>query len=305
VVGRDVLDTVLLGQAGEAGAVLWQPWAATGFASHAGHHSCTIEHCDSGQRRMLESPLVIAAHGSWESGPLPTQQFGRNRHASDLLGFKAHFRGARLSSDLMPLIAFPGGYGGMVNTADGQLSLSLCVRRSQLDRCRIQWPGRKAGDAVLAHIFDHCTGVSEALSGATPEGTWLAAGPIRPGIRTFGEAGVFAVGNAAAEAHPVVAEGISIAIQSAALLCDALKPHLGTPLTPAAMVSVRREYASAWRANFQLRMRASAFYAQIFMRPASTRVAMAVMERFPSVLQLGAGWSGKARFLRPVESLAR
>ena len=33
---------------------------------------------------------------------------------SDLLGFKARFAHARLPPELMPLIAFPGGYGGLV-----------------------------------------------------------------------------------------------------------------------------------------------------------------------------------------------
>ena len=303
-VRRDVLDTVLLGQASAAGATLWQPWALTGFAARPGSYACTVEQRDSGRQQVLEAPLVIAAHGSWESGPLPTQQFRTHPLAKDLLGFKAHFKGAKLAPDLMPLLAFPGGYGGMVNTTEAQVSLSCCIRRDQLERCRIRWPGRKAGDAVLAHIVENSAGVAEALAGAACEGAWLAAGPIRPGIHTFGQAGIFPVGNAAAEAHPVIAEGISIAIQSAALLCEVLAPCLGRPLTPAAMASVRGQYASAWRANFLPRMRASALYAKVFMHPLSTRVAVAAMQRFPSVLQLGAGWSGKLRSLRHVTRLA-
>ena len=303
-VRRDVLDTVLLGQAGAAGATVWQPWTLTGFAARPGCHLCTVEDRESGQLQVLEAPLVIAAHGSWESGPLPTQQFRTQPRASDLLGFKAHFKGATLAPDLMPLIAFPGGYGGMVNTGAARVSLSCCIRRDQLERCRMRWPGRKAGDAVLAHIVENSGGVAAALAGAACEGAWLAAGPIRPGVRSFGHAGVFPVGNAAAEAHPVIAEGISIAIQSAALLCEVLAPYLGTPWTPAAMASVRRQYARAWRANFLPRMRASALYARVFMHPASTRLAVAVMQRFPSVLQLGAGWSGKARSLRHLTHLA-
>jgi hypothetical protein len=40
------------------------------------------------------------------------------------------------------------------------------------------------------------------------DGVWLSSGPLRTGIRTFGRDGIFAVGNAAAETHPIVAEGI-------------------------------------------------------------------------------------------------
>ena len=36
---------------------------------------------------------------------------------SDLIGFKARFEASRLPADLMPLLLFPGGYGGMVSLA--------------------------------------------------------------------------------------------------------------------------------------------------------------------------------------------
>ena len=178
-----------------------------------------------GRSRVLRSRLVVAAHGSWESGALPTQDFRRPPHASDLFGFKAHFIDSALPRDLMPLLAFPGGYGGMVHTDGGRVSLSCCIRRDQLDRCRRQWPDVRAGEAVLLHIESSCTGVALALAAAKLDGVWLSSGPLRTGVRTFGRDGIFAVGNAAAEAHPIVAEGISIAIQSATLLCEQMTAH--------------------------------------------------------------------------------
>ena len=298
-VSREVLDTVLLSRAAAAGASIWQPWTLTDAVSSPAHHACVVEHRGRGQKHRLEAPLLIAAHGSWEAGPLPTQQVRRAACLSDLLGFKVHFRGATLAGDLMPLVAFPGGYGGMVNTGPNQLSLSCCVRRDQLELCRKRWPRHRAGDAVLAHILEHCAGAAEVLAAATRDGPWLAAGPIQIGTRGFFRHGIFAVGNAAAEVHPVVAEGISIAIQSSALLCEALQPHLAVPLTHSAMAAVHRQYAAAWRRNFQRRMRASSIYAQIFMRPLLTRQVVSLIERFPLLLQFGAGWSGKARPLQP------
>ena len=44
---------------------------------------------------MLRAPVVIAAHGSWEPGKLPSQ-LDKINNPSDLLGFKAHFKGASL-----------------------------------------------------------------------------------------------------------------------------------------------------------------------------------------------------------------
>ena len=233
---------------------------------------------------------------------MPTQDFRRAAHPSDLLGFKAHFVGGALPAGLMPLLAFPGGYGGMVQTDGGRLSLSCCVRRDALERCRKRWPGTKAGAAVLAHIRDSTTSVDAALNGATLDGTWLAAGSLRTGIRTFGSDGIFAVGNAAAEAHPVVAEGISMAIQSSTLLCAELLARPGVRLDTAradgVLDSVRTAYAAAWRKNFSRRLRFAAAYAHLFMRPLPTRIAMALLEHIPLLLTEGARWSGKSAPLR-------
>ncbi len=301
-VSREALDTVLLRRAAAVGATVWQPFMVTDFSSTGHGYLCAVENRERDDQHILEAPLIVAAHGSWEAGPLPTQQFRKTVFRSDLLGFKARFHGRALDGDLMPLIAFPGGYGGMVNTGGQRISLSCCIRRDHLECARARHPGYAAGDAVLAHILEHCTRVAEALEAATCDGKWLGAGPIRPGIRTFGHGGVFAIGNAAAEAHPVVAEGISIAIQSATLLVEALKAHLGEPLTPSSLADAHSRYERLWRKNFTARMRASAIYAQIFMRPLPTRIAAAAMERFPSLLRIGAAWSGKTRSLQHARS---
>jgi flavin-dependent dehydrogenase len=140
-----------------------------------------------------------------------------------------------------------------------------------------------------------------ALSAATLDGAWLSAGPLRTGIRGFGRDGIFAVGNAAAEVHPIVAEGISMAIQSATLLCEQLlaRPELRSDLhrTGQALEGVRRDYAMAWRRNFSRRLCLAAVFAHLFMRPVSTRIATTLLARFPQLLTEGARWSGKVQFL--------
>jgi flavin-dependent dehydrogenase len=316
--GREHLDALLLRHAAEAGAEVRQPCALTAFAAQGGGYACTLVDTDTRESHELHSRLVIAAHGSWEPGPMPTQDLRRAPRASDLFGFKARFQRSALPADLMPLLAFPGGYGGMVHTDAGYVSLSCCLRRDQLQRCRQRWPYSKAGAAVLEHIASSCKGVELALSGATLDGAWLSAGPLRTGIRGFGGEGIFAVGNAAAEAHPIVAEGISMAIQSAALLCGMLAAHpelRGDPESPDrtpdraredVLAIIRRDYEAAWRRNFSRRMRVAALFARLFMRPASTRCAVALLQRFPRLLSEGARWSGKAQALRgaPIKPLA-
>ena len=300
--GREHLDTLLLRRAAAAGAVVWQPCALAAFVACDGGYQCTIVDKRTRQYHALHSRLIIAAHGSWESGAMPTQDLRRTPRASELFGFKARFHNSVLPLGLMPLLAFRGGYGGMVHTDGGRVSLSCCVRRDQLERCRQQRPHLTAGAAVLAHIESSCKGVALALSSATLDGAWLSSGPLRTGIRSFGGDGIFAVGNAAAEAHPIVAEGISMAIQSAALLCGQLIARLEvrSDRSPPGQTldGIRRDYAAAWRRNFSGRLYMAALFAHLLMRPVSTRIVTTLLECCPQLLTEGARWSGKAQPLR-------
>ena len=202
----------------------------------------------------------------------------------------------------MPLLAFPGGYGGMVHTDHGRVSLSCCIRRDMLESCRKRWPQLKAGEAVLAHIKANCKGVAEAVAPATLDGNWLSAGPLRTGIRGFGQRGLFAVGNAAAEAHPIVAEGISMAIQSAHLLCEQLIACRVRHPSAALLETIHAAYEAAWRRNFSGRLQMAALYAHLFMRPLGARLAAVTLKLAPELLTRGARWSGKIQPLRSVHS---
>jgi flavin-dependent dehydrogenase len=237
---------------------------------------------------------VVDCHGSWERMP------GEERAArpSDLLGFKARFAGARLATGLMPLVLFPGGYGGLVESDSGLVSFSCCIRRDTLRAIR---PGHgSAGEAVRGHAMRHCRGLREALDGARLERAWLAAGPIRPGIRPLHRDGLFRAGNAAGEAHPLIAEGITMAIQSGFLLAQNLAAAGG--LSDRALAEAGREYERAWRTQFASRVRASRAFATLTLSPVAADVSRVLLRRIPSALTLGALFSGKARPLSAMET---
>lgn len=288
--GRHALDARLLRNAEAAGATVWQPWRVRAYARSGEGYVCSIERKLPGERRDLAARIVIAAHGSWDTGriepPLPVARAG-----VDLFAFKARFRDAALAATTMPLVAFPGGYGGLVTSDSNEVSFSCCISRAALARCRSETAGGTAGAAVLAHVFGACRGMREALDGARREGQWLAAGPLRPGFHARSADGVFMVGNACAEAHPIVAEGISMAIQSAALLCERL---LAASEACADWNAVGRSYEAAYRRNFGMRIRASAAFAQVAMRPAAAGAVAGVVTRLPALLAVGARWAGKA-----------
>jgi flavin-dependent dehydrogenase len=297
-VGREHLDATLLAAARDAGATSWQPWSALAVEEDAHGVTATIGD-GAGATRMLRARVVVAAHGSWERGEMPTQR-RRAHRARDLLGFKAHFRDSRLPEGWMPLVLFPGGYGGLVRSDGGRTSFSCCVKRSALRACRRAHPGLAAGEALLLHVMESCRGVREALEGARREAAWLSAGPIDPGIRTLAHGRTFAAGNAAGEAHPLVAEGISMAIQSGWLLGTQLAAAGELSATGVALAA--RRYEAAWRGNFAARGRASSLFALLTTPPGRAAARVAALSGVPAILTWGARWSGKARAPRTMQA---
>lgn len=297
--GREHLDNLLLNNARTAGVNILQPCHATELARKDGIFTCRIESPGKNPDRELHARIVIAAHGSWERGILPTHIPKQKQEPQDLLAFKAHFTQTELPSVLMPLLAFPGGYGGMVHTDHGRVSLSCCIRRDTLKQLRNNRgqilgsvPDYYAGEIVLAHIMEHCDGVRRALIHGQREGVWLSSGPIRPGIRTLHHDGIFAVGNTAGEAHPVVAEGISMAIQGAWLLAKLLVARRQEILS-GDTEQTGYDYVQAWRRYFAPRLRHAALFAHLVMRPAATQILLPLFQHIPGLLTLCANLSGK------------
>ena len=283
---RAMLDPTLLEAAQGQGVEVWQPWKAVRME---GAHEVTI--LSDGREERLRAPIVVAAHGSWEPGSLPTQP-PRPHRSGDVLAFKGFFHGATFDDDLMSLCGFPGGYGGAVHRDAETVGLSFCVRRDVLEAARRRYRESSAWDALFRYVAEGCRAVREAFGDARLEAPAKAAGPLRPGVRTLAAGGVYRVGNAAGEAHPTIAEGISMAIQSGALLAHCVVKG----------GSSETEYAKAWRAQFAGRVRTAELYARMCMNPALSATAVRAMATVPALLTGGAALSGKTNTL-PVVNL--
>ncbi|HEY0265126.1 MAG TPA: FAD-dependent monooxygenase [Rhizomicrobium sp.] len=272
--GREHLDTMLRDAAVAAGAQLFQPAEIVSVEKQGENFAGAL---DNGA--VIAARHVIAACGSWNPrGPFAVST--DDAKSSDLFAFKAHFSAGRLPAGLMPLLAFPGGYGGLVMSDHGRTSLSCCIRRAALTHAR-QRHGGRAAEAVLAHILETTKGARAALGAAALDGAFLSVGPIHPGIRPRLRDGVFCTGNIAGEAHPVIAEGISMAIQSSGLLAKLLIAHRG------------EDYAHAWTRRFATRIRAASVFAHLAMRGPTRAASLAVIKRAPVLLGWGARLSGK------------
>lgn len=310
--GREHLDLLLLGQARAAGATVLQPCKALAVHGEARGGGHEVDAADTrSERMMLHAPVVIRAHGSWEPPPADGTPRRRRHRASDLLGFKASFRNATLDDGLLPVLAFAGGYGGMVRANDGLATLACCIRRDRLAACRREDDAGRAsaGETIETLLKRDCRGVREALTNAWRVGPWLAAGPIRPGVRVgTGGTNGFLIGNAAGEVHPIIGEGISMALQSAWLLCDELANCAAAFRCDARGELCRRQiqqrYASRWRAHFERRMRLAACFAHAAMRPGIAAPLRPLLRRAPALLGIAARASGKTRAAVTVPSAA-
>jgi menaquinone-9 beta-reductase len=296
--GREHLDMLLLKQAARAGVEVRQPWACTDVRREQGQFSVLAACRQSGAAAEFRAPLVVAAHGSWNPGALATQPARRAARGADLFGFKAHFRTSGLPAALMPLVCFPDGYGGLVHCDGGRTSLSCCIRRDRLERLA-RSGHRPAGQAVFEYLLDTTPALETIVADRDREGPWLSAGPIRPGIRRPFRDGVFLIGNAAGEAHPAVAEGISMAMQSAWLLADVLSHQREAIRGDAARDALGAAYARRWRRSFALRIRSAAAVAQWAMRPTAVSALLPLIRKCPPLLTWGARLSGKARQVVP------
>lgn len=305
--GREVLDTLLLERARAVGAEVLQPWAVQKIEDAAEGHRCTVRNAESNTRTILQAPVVILAHGSWEPLPADRAQQRLARSGSDLLAFKTNFKGASSTPGLLPILLFQGGYGGMVLADEGLTTLACCIRADRLDALRRAAPGKTAGEVIEAMLKRECRGVEDALHGAVREGTWLASGPLAPGVRLQSEETVFRIGNAAGEAHPIIGEGMSMALQSAWLLCEKLVQARRANAATAGSTwqrAVRQDYAAQWRKRFVPRMRLASAFAHLAMRPATSAVLQMVLTRWPSLITQGATWAGKVNSAVNVPSTA-
>jgi flavin-dependent dehydrogenase len=298
---REQLDQLLLEQARAAGVSVLQPFRVLGVQERERGAWREVDAVSGTVRLGLHAPVVIRAHGSWE--PLLTERTagGREHQPSDLLGVKASFRNATLPEGLLPVLGFTGGYGGMVLAGEGLVTLACCIRRDRLIDCRRSAPGTAAGERVEELLRRECAGVRQALTHASRTGPWLAAGPLRPGSRICGSAadGSFTVGNAAGEVHPIIGEGISMALQSSWLLCEQLAHCARAFQADLGGERGRREigarYAQLWRARFRGRMRFAALLANAAMRPGMAAPLLPLLRHAPGLLGLAARVSGKTR----------
>jgi menaquinone-9 beta-reductase len=304
--GRDCLDMLLLAEARTQGVEIVQPAKVRHVSGVPGNFRCIYVRRREGAgeegsdcpEQTVSAAVVIDAHGSWERAPrsdtcVPVARDSRAQ-PSDLLAFKTTFEGTALAPGMLPVLCLPGGYGGMIVSDRGRTTIACCIRRETLRLRRVPARDTPAGEVIENYLRNSCEGVATALRTARRQDPWQAVGPLRTGLHMRSPWGVVRIGNAGAEAHPVIGEGICMALQSASVLarlCAQRPKDLDGPY----ITDVQRAHAAICRREFSHRLRIAQLYARVAMRPTLATTAAALMNGWPAMLTAGAQLAGKAK----------
>lgn len=100
---------------------------------------------------------------------------------------------------------------------------------------------------------------------------------------------MFRIGNAAGEAHPIIGEGMSMALQSAWLLCAQLleSNHNKQSKNAEWQYDIQQRYIHSWREHFLPRLRLAAAFACCAMRPSLASPLIAMAKSWPSAITWG------------------
>ena len=173
-----------------------------------------------------------------------------------------------------------------MESGGGRATLACCVRRSSLEALRAG--GSPAGDSLLRHMTGRSAGLALALRAARGARPVARRRPVAARTRSLYRDGAFAIGNAAGEAHPIVGEGIAMAMRSAALLCGPLSAALKSgDSSPRGCACLHARVVARLRPACKPRAFSRA-------SPCSRRFAEAFLRSAPGLLTAAAAISGKA-----------
>jgi len=265
---RRALDAHLLDRAAMAGAVV-----------HRGSHIAGFEYDGHGYKFRSGGDFIVSRHLFVATGKHDLRGAPRSRGTmSDHIGFKLHLTvsaaaRARLDGRVV-LVAFRGGYAGLLPVDAGSVNLCLVLRRTLFDHAQSSWK------QILAMLDRVHSAFADLLRGAEP--LWekpLAIGRIPYGYIRSVTDGPWWLGDQAAVIPSVAGAGIGIALRSARLAADGLTA--GTTAQ-----SFQKSFADEMRPV----IRRSLLLSRLILQPRSVSVMMPIVASMPSLLRLMHRW---------------
>ncbi|HVF30294.1 MAG TPA: NAD(P)/FAD-dependent oxidoreductase [Pyrinomonadaceae bacterium] len=228
-----------------------------------------------GSKTEVDADIFIDATG--RAAALGRQVGGKDSTSSvkpEIVGFKSHIQGANLGFGLCEIYSFPGGYAGLAHVERGKANLCLLVRSDV-----VRDVGSDARRIVEAYVVKNRRAAETLREFSSDE--WLAVSISGFGTKRLTIApNAFAVGDAAAFIDPFTGSGMVMAMESSAILAQAISE------TGRDLKRLSKEYETRYRRRFERRLRVCSLLRRT-----------AFMPRLATVLVASLGLSTSARRL--------
>ena len=286
---RSAMDSILLERARAAGVEVLEGAAVASAAVEHGEMRAVDIRTGEGTR-SIAADIFIDATGRGKAMVKAFQRAAGTgserpaRRSNGFVAFKAHLRGAELAAGRCEIHFFPGGYGGINRVEGGAVNHCFLVRSEAV---------KNAGggvDNVLEKLVYKNASARNALVDSKAEMDWMAVSfegfgrsELSYGVR------LFTVGDAASFIDPFTGSGMLMALESSAVLAEAL----ATPGDPSQV------YSRLYSGRFRRRLFVCSLLRNAAFRTRSAALVSAALGGLPFAAE------ALARLTRPHASPAR
>jgi flavin-dependent dehydrogenase len=274
-ISRAALDWTMMQQACTLGVELFEGTIASAIDGDLARGFEVTSRSSRGEQ-IFRARMVIAAHGKRSNLDRVLNRRFLNK-PQPYVGLKAHFRGAPLPRRI-ELHTFAGGYCGMSEIENEYANVCLLARNSAL---RMGHAGPIDIEAFIGWMQQQNSFLGDWLEGAEQlSARWLSIGEVpfvekRPVVND-----ILMVGDAAGVIAPLAGDGIAMALHSGQMAASYAAGFLsGQGKREAAL----NGYASAWRRQFQSRMRLSWALQPLMFHPAAASGALRILRGVPAI----------------------
>jgi flavin-dependent dehydrogenase len=262
---RAEMDLRLLNRSKEAGVTILDGTSVTGIEHSNGRISSVRTRDDSGNVSDIAGDVFVDATGR---ARILAKLAGKRQNGAapaskpEFVGFKAHLRDVDLTDGGCEIYSFHGGYAGLSPIEDGLFNLCFLLKAAT-----VRAAGRDP-DQLLRDVVKRNTRAAVTLSDPSNASEWLAVSVEGFGTKkTRAAANLFTVGDAASFIDPFTGSGMVMAMESAAVLADAIALDSGS------IEQIAANYDVAYQRKFARRLRmCSLLRRTAFMPNAATAI---------------------------------
>ncbi len=193
---------------------------------------------------------------------------------SPWLAVKMHYD-YDMPDNLVELHAFNGGYAGLSRVETGKVNLCYLANYDS-------FKDYKDIDAFNKEVLTDNKFLKGFFENAVP--TWkkpIAISQISFEEKEPVEGKLIMIGDTAGLIHPLCGNGMAMAIHSAAIAAQQVKPFLNNEITRDQMLI---NYSNEWKSTFSSRLRYGRWLQRILLNEKFTNIAYTLIERIPFLL---------------------